>query len=629
MRQILGRRIRSCLILALLLTGCRATKTGDFLSVREYLDVLALESGIVASQEEDSFIQLLAWNVVKESDASLLDRELDCAFLSGSICRLLGKNGDPLSVMKKENYLPQKCRGRDPVVRKQAEKIVVRALKSLNSRSFDPLYEAVYAQEKKSEEEAIEQGGLFESDGRWKIAERLEEDRYEIHDASFEEVFKELHLAGSSPVDFSKALLIPYADTYENSSYVNEKYKLLSESNNHVFYKNGFRISYTLNPSGIDFHISKNKSGLNIYLDVSLRNVKPEISWHKNRNDLSNCFFVLKFNTTEKFGVSSGRYRNYRMKFKDLDAASFKSLLSSLVEPLSESEEAEFPVCTIRVPLEHLPGVFLCLDLKIRLHASGKGEFVLYNSHQLGFETREGKIRFINENSHELNGILQASAKAVLGVNLGIEAAGFSLADVEVDGGIRGVIRTTAHFYDEKGNMQSEQTKVPYDGMSEISDGNPDILVCGDLSLHRLLDVEINTQRTQMGRYGLSRSFSLMDEQDQLFGGLRHIENGQFVEKCTRNKRDYIETMETPASERIVLDSYAEVLRKGQTYHIVIKALPIDCREDELIYESSDPSVASVVKGEITAKSSGSARISVQTKNGKHQAYVNILVSTQ
>ena len=629
MRQISDRRIRSCFALILLLVSLSSCRTADFYPIRDYLDELAFRSGIAVSKEEDSYRKLLAWGVVRESDAALLEKRLDCSFLSGSICRLLQKKGDPLNVLKQEGYLPRKCRNRDPIGRKQAMQIIERAVKSLNSPSFEPLYEAVYLENPKDESQALKEGGLFVSDGRWKIAGHDEKGFDEIRDAFFEEVFDELYLQGSSPVDFSKAIVTFNGDIYENSSYVNEKYTLLSESNNHVFYKNGFRISYALNPSGIDFHISKNKSGLNIYLDASVRNVRPKISWHEKKNDLKNCFFAVAFNTTEKFGVSSGRYRNYRLKFKDLDASSFRSLLSSLLEPLSKSEDDGFPICTIRIPLEHLPGVFLCLDLKARLHASGKGEFVLYNTHQLGFEIREGEIRWIREDSHDLNGVLQASAKAVLGVNLGVEAAGFLLADVEADSGLRGVVRTTAHFFDDDGNMKSEQMKVPYDGMSELSDGNPDVLVCADLSLHRLLDIEFNTRKTQMYRLGLNRSFSLMDEEDQLFGGLRHIENGHFVEKCTRKKREKTKEMKTEKPERIVLDSYAEVLKKGESYRIIVKALPEGYETGELVYESGDPSIASVLKGEIIAKNSGSTRISVRTKDGKHQSYVNILVSTQ
>lgn len=616
-------------MLILLSTGCVSCKASAFYPVRDYLDALARESGIVASDDEDSFKQLLVWGVVEENDVSLLEKDLDCAFLSRSICRLFQWEGDPLTVLKKEGYLSPKRKETDRVSEKEALEIIRRAVKALNSRTYEPLYESEYAEEPKSEEEALKEGGLFESHEGWKIANRAEDGALEIRSASFDEVFEKFHLEDSSFVDFSGAIVIPYGDVFEDSSYVNEKYTLLAESNNHVFYKNGYRISYTLNTSGIDFHISKNRSGLNIYLDVSLRNVKPQISWHKEKNDLKNCFFSLSFNTTEKFGVSSGRYRDYRIRFKDLDASSFKKLLSSLLESLNESEEAEFPVCTIKIPLKHLPGVFLSLDLKVKLHASGKGEFVLYNTHQLGFETRNGKIRYINENDHDFNGVLQASAKTMLCVNLGIEAAGFSLADVEADGGIRGVVRTTTHFYDKEGNMESAEMKIPYAGMNELSDGNPDVLVCGDLSLHWLLDLEFNTQKTQMNRLGFTRRLSLLDEENQFFGGLHHIENGHFVEKCTRKKRQQIKEMEQVKSDRIILDSYAEVLRKGENYCIIIKALPEGCSVDDLTYESSDSTIASVQSGEITAENSGSTQIIVKTKDGKHQAYVNILVSTQ
>ena len=87
--------------------------------------------------------------------------------------------------------------------------------------------------------------------------------------------------------------------------------------------------------------------------------------------------------------------------------------------------------------------------------------------------------------------------------------------------------------------------------------------------------------------------------------------------------------MEQVKSDRIVLDSYAEVLRKGESYRVIIRALPEGCSEDDLTYESSDSTIAYVQSGEITAKNSGSTQIIVKTKDGKHQAYVNILVSTQ
>lgn len=629
MRKTSDRRNRGFLVTILLLFICSSCRTDTCFSIREYLNVLAWESGIADSQEEDAFGQLVEWGVIEENDAALLDDALDFAFLSRSICNLLQKQGDPLDVLKREGYLSEKRKEKDRVSKEVAMQVIVRAVKTLNNRSYKPLYETIFAEETKSEEDAFREGGLFLSNGQWKTVGHGEENSVELRDASFEEVFEAFHLESSSPVDFSKAVVIAYGDVYEDSSYINEKYTLLSESDNHVFYKNGFRISYTLNPSGIDFHISKNKNGLNIYLDISLRNLKPELSWHEEKNDLKNCFFALKFSTTEKFGVSSGRYRKYRIRFRDLDASSFRKMLSTLLEPLNENEEAEFPVCTIRIPMEHLPGVFLCLDLKVRLHASGKGEFVLCNTHQLGFETRNGKIRYIRENSHDLSGVLQATAKAVLGINLGVEAAGFSLADVELEGGVRGIVRTTAHFYDKDGNVKSEETKIPYDGMNELSEGNSDVLVCGDLSLNWLLDLVFNTKKTQMNRFGFSRSLSLMDEEFRLFGGKHHIENGHFVEKCTRKKRDFIKEMEYARTERIVLDSYAEVLRKGESYRIAVKSLPEGYSENDLVFESGDPLIASVHNGEISAVSSGSTRISVMTKDGRHQAYVNILVSTQ
>ena len=501
-------------------------------------------------------------------------------------------------------------------------------MKNINHRDTDQVYEYALLQEVREEADAPEKGDLIFQDGEYRIVAKVGEEGIASRAAEYDEVFEYLDLETSSVVDFSNAQVIPYGKIYEDSSYINENYKLLS-SGNHVFHSEGFRISYTLNPSGIDLHISKDENGLNIYLDVSVHNVRPRLIWHSDKKDLKNCFFTLSFNTTEKLGVSTGKYRNYRLKFKDLDASSFQNLLKTLIEPISASEEASIPICRIRVPITNIPGAYLDLDLLVRIYASGKTEIVLYDSHEIGFETRNGIIRYINENDHDLNAILQASAKSSLGINMGISAAGFRLADLELDGGVRAMVRSTMHLYDEYGNMETLSSDIPYSGLNELSDGNPDVLVCGDLSLSWLLDLVINTSKSQMNKLGFTRSYSILDENDQIFGNMHHLENGHFVEKCTRDQKPVISVMNEVVSDRIVLDSYAEVIQREGSYQIKVRSLPKGYRKTDLIYSSENPSIAVVDNGLVSAVKPGSVRILVETKDGVYRSYVNILVSTQ
>ena len=413
-----------------------------------------------------------------------------------------------------------------------------------------------------------------------------------------------------------------------DTSYINEKFNLLA-SNNHVFSNEGFRISYTLNKAGIDVHISRNTDGVNIYGDLSLHNVKPVFKWLYEENDVRNCYFNLSFKTTEKLGGSIGRYGNYHLNLKDADASSFKSLISSIIEKQKDEVEATIPICQIKTPIPSIPTAFLNFDVLIKLYVSGKAEVVLYNSHCIGFETRDGNVRFINDTDRDLDAIIQASSKAALGLNVNLEAATFRIADIELDAGVRALVRSTIHLYDKNGELTSESSDYALSTLEELSDGNPDVKVCGDISLYYLLDLLINTSRSQMGKYGFSKTFNILDEDNQIFGNLSHIEDGHFVKKCTRNDRPVLVGMNEVKSTRIVLDSYAEVLRRNETFKIEILALPEGYQNADLVYESADVSIASVSSGIIRPVSPGSTRIIVHTSDNKYSAYINILVSTQ
>ena len=632
MHRTLIKKTRICLAVVLLVLCCISCKAGPSYPIRAYLNTLAFKSGIgMSSDEEENRKALIDWKVIERKDLSLLDEALDYDFLSYSICNLLQKEGDPFEVLQSEGFFDRSKKERSKVSEEEALKLIDKAVVLLNQAHFLEAYEETLKEEVKDIDDAdLETGDLVYDPERsaYAIVTKTEDGNIKTRKAEYEEIYEDLHIETSSNIDFNQATVIPYGETYEDTSYVNELYHLLSSNDSHVFHTSGFRVSYSLSTSGIDLHISKNENGLNSYFDVSINNVKADLKWNDRKNDLKNCFFSLKFNTTQKLGVSCSRYKNYRLKFKDLDASSFKNLLNSLIVPLNDDEEVSIPLCKVKVPIGNIPGLDLVLDLRIRLYASGKMEFVLRNAHQLGFETRNGKIRYINQHDHDLNCILQASAKGVLSSDLGVEALGVLLADAQLDSGVRGVVRSTLHFYDEEGNVESEASAIPYSGLSEICQYDPDVLVCGDVSLHWLMDLGLNTSRSQMNKLGFSRSFSLLDEEDQIFGNLHHIENGHFVEKCTRNKRVQIKEMETVRSDHIVLDSYAEVLKIDETYQIIVKALPEGYTEEDLLYSSEDASIASVENGVIKALVPGSVRIKVETKDKTHDAYVNILVST-
>ena len=609
----------------LLIISCTACKTRPAYLLRDFLNTLAIRSGIGTSEtSEENLKDLSLWGVTIKEDE--LDKSFDYDELSKRISELIDESDDFASLIDKK-IISEKTDQKHIVDKDEGEAVIERTVAYLNGREFAPVFEYDYVKKIKDIDDELADGDIVYMDDSYQRVR--EEDGVPVFEkAEFEEVFSRFSIADSYYIDFEKAEVIPYGEEYVNTSYVNEKFNLLS-SNNHVFNTEGFRISYTLNKSGIDVHISRDNNGVNIYGDLSLHNVKPVFKWLYEENDVKNCYFNLSFKTTEKLGASIGRYGNYHLKFKDVDSSSFKSLISSVIEKQKDEVEATIPICQIKTPIPNVPTAFLNLDLLIKLYVSGKAELVLYNTHSIGFETRDGNVRFINDTDRDLDAILQASAKAALGLNINLEAVTFRIADIELDGGVRALVRSTIHLYDEDGEVTSESSDYALSTLEELSDGNPDVKVCGDLSLYYLLDLIVNSSRSQMGKYGFTRTYNIMDEDNQIFNDLSHIEDGHFVKKCTRNKRPVLVGMDEVKSTRIVLNSYAEVLKQNETFRIEIFALPEGYEIKDIIYTSENENIASVSDGLIRPVAPGSTRITVTTKDGKHAAYVNVLVSTQ
>jgi len=626
MHQTLIKKMSICFIGLLLTIACTACEAGAPYIIRDYLNDLSIRSGIGNSSNiNDNFENLLLWEIVDKQDNELLKERLDYEYLSKTISRLIEEDNN-FSAFKAKGWINKNCKEKNKVSKETAQSVIDKAVRQINHQEFTDTYNAKYKKEPKSIDDDIQIGDLVLDDGIYKIVTDIEENVYSFKKAEFDDVFEELELQGSFELDLSEAEIIPYHQE-EKSSYINNKYKLLSNKKN-VFNYDGFRISYSISKSAIDVHVSKDVNNLNVFGDLSIYNIKPSFKWKYEKDDLKNCFFSLKMNSTEKLGISDGKYGNYYLKFKDLDSSSFKALMDSMIDPVKDQVEASIPICKIKTPIPNLPMVYLNLDLLIKLYASGKAELMLYNSHNIGFETKNGQIRFINEHDNDFDSIIQASAKAGLAVNASIDAANYSLADIELDGGLKARLSSTVHLYDEDGDYDSVDSNIAYSTIQELSKENNNVKVCGDVSFYWYMDLLINTAKTKMSKLGFSRSFTILDERDQVFGNMHHIENGHFVAKCTRKNKTKIKQMDKVKSDKIVLDSYAEVISVNETYQIKIKGLPEGYKETDIVYSSQNESIASVKSGLVKGMSPGSVKIVVSSSDGKYKAYVNILVST-
>lgn len=629
MRLTLSKKICICLVLLITVT-CTSCKTDTSYKIKDYLNYLAIRSGIGGSEVvEDNFVDLCNWGVVDKKDNELLNEDLDYRYLSKTINRLIESDDNSLDSLISINLVNNKTKIDDKVSREEGEDIIDKAINIINNKAFNTTFEYEYVNEVKELSEDNKEGDLVFIDGEYKIAY---DDNGELKykDAQFEEVFSHLDISDSFEIDFENSEIISYQSEDINTSYVNNKYNLLA-SNNHVFNKDGFRVSYTINSAGIDVHVSSDMNKMNVYGDLSIKKVKPTFKWTYTKGDIKNCYFNVSMSTTEKLGVSTGKYNNYYLKLKDLDSSSWQNMVNSMFKKGDDYVEALIPICQIKTPVPNIPMVYINLSLVLKFNASGKIELVLYNQNQIGLEVKNGQPRFFFDHSDNLDAIARANAKAMAGINVGIDAANYRLCDIEFDGGLKTELKTTVHLYDDEGNVVSDSSDFEYSVLDELSRENTDVKVCGDVSFCWLFDVIINTSKSLLYKWGFSKTYHVLDDDNQVFGNLHHIENGQFVKKCSVNSRTKVSDgkLEVNSLDKITLNSYAEVLLVNEKFSIEINTIPLDYKVSDIIYISEDNSIASVSsKGVITTHKPGSVKIEVKTSDNKHIAYINILVST-
>jgi len=608
MRKVLTKKIIVVLLLLIIMLTCSSCRTNNTIKTAEYLKELASLSGI--SNDDDYLEALKEWEIVQED----YPEKLDYAYLTLTLQRLLSDTCDIEKLVGRHD-------DKEPVNKEDCFNILEVAIEIINNKEFTEKYEYQYQD---GIDKELEKGSLIiDDEGRYQRIIDDNGDKSVYEEADYTDIYKDLKISNTYDIDFSKAEDVSYLD--DNTLFVNHEYRLLSAvSKSHSFFKDGFNVAYSLSSSGINVRVSKKKDKLNFYYDVSIYNVRPSYNWDYEDGKLKEAYFKLDYQTTDEIGISSGKYLTYYLDLKDLDSKSFKEKIKAFKD---DEVEETLKICTIRTPIPNVPYAYLNIDVLIKIYASGRVETVLYNSRELGFEIKDGKFRLIMDNSHDVDLILKGSARAVLGLNFNLETAAVRLMDVEVDAGVRASVSSTLHLYDEEGEFDSVESELSYETLEELSQENSDVKLCGDVSFHWLLNVYFNTSRSLLSKWGFSRTRELLDDDNQIFGNMTHIEDGHFVEKCTRKARNKLKTSETISSDKLSLERYAVVVDKGKSYVVGISSLPSNYKKADLVYSSSDDSIASISGNSVIGKKGGSCQICVKTSDGKYSAYLNVLVS--
>lgn len=473
-----------------------------------------------------------------------------------------------------------------------------------------------------------------------KVERRQDDNQATLEKLNLEDLLENSELSTSFDVDFSQAEIISVPSEeyifpvhFEPLTYVEQvKFRGNALLKQELEIK-GFRVSWNCTSSGIHIHVSKKlENELSFQMDYDLTSIHPILTWKQKEGKLEEARFQLNYTMNESASLGRGIYQNLT---SDLSNLKQNDLLNSLIHSFSNKKvplEAVIPIAQIRLPVPQFPLVSILLQVQLHCYASGKMELSLSQDQSCGFQLRNGVFRPIFESQNHHDFILQCSAALTAGIAAAAQVAGLSIMDMSVQGGIRGVLRTTAFLPQLDGQVKKvENLEVPLDALESAYKAEDRVQLCGDLNLHLLLDLDVNSSKSLAGRFGVGKTFNLLTEKNASLNpnGKTHIEHGVFVDKCTRGKN--VAATKLPEviirTDKIELSTMQLILDQNERVQLVVTGLPELVNLEDLEFTTSSASIVSVTqKGKITGNRSGNAVITVQDATKTYQAQCHVVV---
>ena len=456
-----------------------------------------------------------------------------------------------------------------------------------------------------------------------------------LEPAQAEDVFSSINSVESFEIDFTDALIIDELDgtvLQEGAFSSNETPSLMASvsSLSKTTTVHGYQVSYSITAKGVNASVSKTTAkGLKVLGELSVHNVKPGFRWKTSGTTVEDGYFRVDFTTSENLSASAS-YSNRKVSdFSKLPSSEFLSAVKNFFQEPEDTVELTLPLVHMEVPVPGSPVLTIGMSLNLNLYASGRAELSFSQENCVGMDIRNGKVREISDSNMSAQASLRASASVMGGVQMAMKLAGMPLADIVAEAGAKATVDSTVHLYDSEGNHNVVSTSLPADLLDECSDGNEDVLVCADIKAYKSADIKLNSKSTAAGRLGCSKTIVLADEHNgSLIPGLStHMENGHFVDRCTRKDRLKGKKGESAVNgEALRISSYSMILSPGESKVIELTGLPPGISSKDLICQSDQPEVATVNGVTVTGHNEGSAIVTIRTTDDSYRISCTILV---
>lgn len=308
------------------------------------------------------------------------------------------------------------------------------------------------------------------------------------------------------------------------------------------------------------------------------------------------------------------------------------------------------------------------IEIRLGFSVEGSIELNVTTKTTQGIEYRKGSgIRTISDKSVDQNIKLEAKAEMYLSVGVVLEAFTCNIVDVAAEVGIGGTVSTTLHMLDYSDKSQvayqlaAVTTGLPGDALYLVSqkvnnqNGLIKIEQCTDVKVYFIFRITAG-KNSLIGKLA-SITYDVCGKDNGPYFVNNHYENGINVgDKCTLkfrtekgatasptvtgsvdsgNNTNNSDAEDSNSSENVTtgtqldLSEYAILVDTGASYQLKLDMIPEGNSESDIIWESSDTSIATVSSsGLVTGVSAGSAIVSAKTSDGTYNITCSVTVNS-
>ena len=685
------RKLAVLLVLCMLVpfVGCKK-KVTDTMTNGEWLTELTAQAGITYYQQEEPYFlnitsnspyftvvqSSVEWEVLNPSKAfnpsATLTREMVAYTLMNLISRTHEGLSDTIKDLQDCSYPDQvkaavasglmslderqRFRPKDQISKEEAFGYLAQVIDIVNNRKFTDTQTTVQLKDdvqfaddepKQFDEEGLT--ALFESDSSIRNGMYIVyDDTYyrvvnceytnqgiltTLEQVNMEDVIEQFDIQGGTDLEFNHAKIVDgNGNVVQEGTEQSHSLSLMSTSLiNHTFEINGFRIALKGTTSSLHAEVSKQlQVGGLLYANAALDNLHIQYKWDKDEDRIQYGYLKADFTTSENIGLRNGMYKELYGDFSKLNPKDFISTVQNIFQTKQEVITDAITLCTVKIPMPNAPMVSVVMKLNLNIYATGKAELSFVQNHIVGCEIRNGNMRIISDHSKKATTSIRAETGITLGTNLALHAFNHNIMDAEINAGAKGYFHTKTYLYNEEGKAEPFDIDVQPDLVEELSEGNPDVKVCTELSAYWLCNLKLNSSNSLAGRFGFGRNIPIFSESNTpLFPkGKVTYENWMSVDHCSCEDREKVPNVEAiQVKKRITLKDYSLISGVGVSTRIQVTGLPEGYTVEDLIYISKNTDIAEVSSaGEVIGNKSGGTDIVIQTKDKKHLVHCHILV---